>query len=152
MDEITFQQPQDSEPPKKLSAEKRKLLLVYIPIFLLFSLIVTTVIDEVAGESRAMDVLLSIVMNIFAFAWCRIDSRERGYELHRLFPFAIIIFGFLALIYYLFRSRGFRGGLVSTLWLLLYAVLSLAAVMIVALIIVIFLMVTGLISPEVFNK
>ena len=44
---------------------------------------------------------------------CRLDSRERGYPLSPRFPYAVVIFGTLSLIFYLFRSRGFARGLGS---------------------------------------
>lgn len=46
-------------------------------------------------------------------AWCRFDSRERGYPLSAKFPYAVVIFGTLSLIFYFFRSRGFAGGLIA---------------------------------------
>ncbi len=134
--------------PNMFSTEKRRLLFIYLPAFILVSLIASIAIDELAGENRVMDIVMSLGLNISAFAWCRMDSRERGYDLHRFFPFAIIIFGFLALLYYLFRSRGFRGGLIATGWLILYVVLCLAAVILVGLIIVTVLLLTGLVSSE----
>jgi amino acid transporter len=77
------------------------------------------------------DVLVFAVGANLAFAWIRADSEERGYKLQRLFPVAVAIFGALALIYYLFKSRVFVAAMSSIGWLLLYCICLFLAIMII---------------------
>jgi hypothetical protein len=150
--EITFpEEIPNREPRTPFFNEKRRLLFVYFPIFLLVTLPFALVLDENSGATRILDVVVTIGINIAAFAWCRVDSRQRGYELHKLFPFAIIVFGALALLYYLFRSRGFLRGLISIAWLLLYAVVCFGVVFIVVMIVVFALALGGILPPEILE-
>ena len=52
--------------------------------------------------------------------WCSLDSRERNENLGQGFRILLIVFGALALLFYLFKSRGFKKGLVSTGYALLF--------------------------------
>jgi len=45
------------------------------------------------------------------FAWFWIDARNRGYRASIFLKFAMLCLTIVALPYYLFRSRGFAGGL-----------------------------------------
>lgn len=152
MDEITFH---DNVPATQTSevfkSEKRWLLFVYIPIFVTVGSVIGIIFDNHKDFSRLVDVILTLGLNIFSFAWCRMDSRERGYELHRYFPFAVIIFGTFALLYYLFRSRGFRGGLISIGWLILYAVLVVVAASIIVGVIVTALVLVGVVPSAILD-
>jgi len=56
-------------------------------------------------------VLTSIGYGIALLAWCKADSREREYSLSEKFPYAVVILGSFAMVYYLFRSRGFIKGI-----------------------------------------
>ncbi len=115
-------------------------------------LVVGLIIDEHRGFSRIIDIVLTLGLNIFAFAWCRLDATERNYKLHQYFSYVVVLFGTLALLYYLFRSRGFRGGLVSTGWLILYTVLCFGGSMVVAAILVLLAVLAGVVPAEIFNE
>ncbi|HRI04884.1 MAG TPA: hypothetical protein PLL77_14185 [Pyrinomonadaceae bacterium] len=152
MNEITApNELQEPEPRKAFMTDKRWVLFVYIPIFLLFFSTVGILIDNDKGFGRITDLIGGLVLNIFTYVWIRMDSQERRYELHRFFSYAVVVFGTLALIYYLFRSRGFRGGVVSLGWLLLYVIPTFLFVMIVSAVIVLALVMAGAVSPNVFD-
>ena len=85
--------------------------------------------------------ILSIInvlgWGVCILAWIKADSRLRGYALHRHFPLIVVIFGTVALIYYLFRSRGFVQGLVGLAYFVLFALLTLTVSIISAMIVMI---------------
>lgn len=141
-----------TERRKPILDEKRWLLFVYVPIFVVAIMLFGAIFEDHRGISRVVDVMGTLGLNILAFAWCRIDSRERGYKLHRYFSYAVVILGTLALLYYLFRSRGFRRGLVSTGWLVLYILLCLVAALIVATVILVVLAVIGVMPSKIFES
>ncbi len=136
----------------RVLTEKRWILFVFAPLVWVAYLVFGIIFEADRGLSRIIDLIAGIALNILTFAWCRTDSEERGYSLHRFFPIATIIFGFLALLYYLFRSRGFRGGAISTGWFALYAVCSIIASGIVAMTILLALVMTGAVSADIFSK
>ncbi|MGE0247545.1 MAG: hypothetical protein AB7Q37_18125 [Pyrinomonadaceae bacterium] len=142
----------DSPANHRISTKKRWILFVFVPLLWLAFLVFGTVFEADKGLSRTTDAIAGIGFNILTFAWCRIDSKERGYRLHRYFVFATIVFGLLALLYYLFRSRGFRGGLISIGWFLLYTVLSTVVSGAFAIIILLTLASIGVVSPDVFSE
>jgi hypothetical protein len=145
-------EPPETVPSKQSLNEKRWLLFVYVPVFTTFLVTMSVIFEQDQGLTSLVNVLLTLGLNIFAFVWCRIDGRERNYKFHQLFPVAVIILGLVAVLYYLFRSRGFSGGLVSTGWLLLYMAACFVMVTIVGVIMLIVLASTGVISPEIFAE
>ncbi len=152
MAEITFHDDVKNGKPRKLFlTEKRWLLFVYVPIFVSMCSILGIIFGEHKGFSLLIDIALALGLNVFELMWCRMDSRERGYELHRHFTFAVVIFGVLALLYYLFRSREFRGGLISTGWLVLYVIAVVAVTSIVSGLAVTVLILTSAVSPSVLD-
>lgn len=138
MEEIALQdEPQETEPRKPFLSEKGWVLYVYVPVFTLVGIAAGAVLPVKSGFPEVLNLVFGMGLNIFAFAWCRIDSRKRGYELHRLFPYAIVLFGDFALIYYLFRSRQFLDGLKSFGWFILYVVVLLITTTIIVFVVVI---------------
>jgi len=59
------------------------------------------------------DIAFSFVGLAFVFAWYRIDARERSYPHSIGLNIAIVAVTIVAFPYYLFRSRGFRRGLIA---------------------------------------
>ena len=118
-----------------ISTEKRWLLFVVLPISMLVYVLLIPLVDASAGAAKLVDIVFIILENLAVFIWCGLDSRERGYKLHRLFGFAVIFLGLVALVYYLFRSRGLRGGFVSFGWLLVYIIGCYVVVLFAALVI-----------------
>ena len=152
MAEITFHNDlRGNEPRRSFLNEKRWLLFVYVPIFVSVCSILGIVFEEHKGFSLLVDIALALGLNIFELMWCRMDSRERGYELHRHFTFAVVIFGVLALLYYLFRSRDFREGLISIGWLVLYVIALLVVSSVVSGLVVMVFVVTGAVSPSILE-
>lgn len=143
-----IEQNEPKEDPSTLveGRQKRLLLFVYFPIVLLVFLIAATLISE--KFVRGIDVLFAIAANIAAFAWIRIDSRERRYPLHRLFPYAVVIFGTLALFYYIFRSRGFVDGMSAMGWLVFYLVCLVLACAVLMLVVLLTLALSGVLAIE----
>ena len=149
---LPAKEPPETVPTKQSLNEKRWLLFVYVPVFTTFLVTVSVIFEQDQGLTSLVNVLLTLGLNIFAFVWCRIDGRERTYEFHQLFPVAVIILGLVAVLYYLFRSRGLQGGLISTGWLLLYMAVCFVMITIVGVIVLIVLALTGVISPEIFAE
>ncbi len=58
---------------------------------------------------------MSVVALFFTFAWYRLDSDSRAFKRTPLLSIAVVGFGFVALPYYLFRTRGLRQGAIATI-------------------------------------
>jgi hypothetical protein len=56
----------------------------------------------------------AFAMALLIFEWYRIDSRERGYRGSLWFSAAVLAASVIALPFYFFRTRGWRGGLIGT--------------------------------------
>jgi hypothetical protein len=94
--------------------------------------------------STALSVINMLGCGVWMLAWIKADSRERGYALHRRFPLIVVVFGIFALIYYLFRSRGFLRGLAGVAYFLLFSILTLiTAVVAGSLVLIIMVMIIG---------
>jgi hypothetical protein len=127
---------------------KRKILFVYIPLVAFASMMAGIVIrdDQIAYIAN---LILAIVMNVLALMWAKIDAEERRYELSYYFTYAVVLFGVFAIIYYLFRSRGARDGLISTGWMILYGVGLTLALGLLSAMIAILLIVAGVLPQKV---
>jgi hypothetical protein len=79
--------------------------------------------------------------NIGILAWCKADSRMRGYQLHPKFPLAVVLFGVFAFVYYLFRSRGFLGALAGLGYAVLFVFIADAAAIFLGLILAVLLLI-----------
>jgi len=111
----TIRRPGDETP----LAEKRKILFIYIPLVAFASMMSGILFGENQAVTFA-NLILGILVNVLALMWAKLDAEERSYELSRHFTLAVVIFGIFAIIYYLFRSRGMTGGLVTFGLLILY--------------------------------
>jgi dipeptide/tripeptide permease len=131
-------------------SEKRKILFVYIPVIAFASMMADIAIRDNQIED-VVNLIFAIVMNVLALMWAKIDADERQYELSRYFTFAVVLFGVFAIIYYLFRSRGARDGLISTGWMVLYALALTVALGLISAIVAIVLIVTGALPQEVLS-
>ncbi len=100
-----------------------------------------------AQEGLAFSVILllsAIGWGVGILFWCKIDAEERGEELTTGLQIGIVAFGIFALIYYLFKTRGGRGGVSAIGWLLLYAVCAYLLVVIMATVTVMILKTAGI--------
>nr|WP_165583075.1 energy transducer TonB [Dyella soli] len=61
-----------------------------------------------------MDLLYALMVSLLLFVWYRVDSSERNFRRTYGLNVAMVAFSFMALIYYLFRSRGGRSGARAT--------------------------------------
>lgn len=66
--------------------------------------------------------LISIAALFLIFLWYRLDSDSREFKRTPLLSIAVVGVAFLALPYYLFRTRGFRQGALATLVVLIVAI------------------------------
>jgi len=142
----TIRRPGDETP----LAEKRKILFIYIPLVAFASMMSGIVF----GENQAVtftNLILGILVNVLALMWAKIDAEERSYELSRHFTLAVVVFGIFAIIYYLFRSRGMTGGLVTFGWLILYIVVTVFALALTTAIVTFLLVAVGLLPQSVFD-
>jgi hypothetical protein len=130
--------------------DKRWIIFVYIPLLAFVSMM----IDLITGENdiaRVADVVSALVLNVFALMWTKIDADEHQYELSSFFTPAVVVFGVLAVIYYLFRSRDLRGALISTGWMFLYGVVLSLALGITVGIVIALLVAAGVLPQSVLE-
>lgn len=108
----------------------------------------------IAGEnqvSESANIILGLLLNLFALMWAKIDADERGYELSRYFTLAVLFLGVFAIIYYLFRSRGARGGITSLGWMVLYGLALTIVLSIISAIITIILVMLGVLPKSLLE-
>ena len=82
----------------------------------------------------AVSILTAIGYTVGTLIWCHIDAQERNINLGPGFRILLIVLGPIALIYYLFKSRGFFRGFISLGWMTAFFVLILLLNMITSLI------------------
>ena len=143
----TIRRPGDEAP----LSEKRKILFIYIPLVAFASMMSGIVFGENQAVTFA-NLILGILVNVLALMWAKLDAEERSYELSRHFTLAVVVFGIFAIIYYLFRSRGMTGGLVTFGLLILYIVVTVFALAITTAIVTLLLVAVGLLPQSVFDE
>ena len=108
------------EQPEALAGEQgsfwdaRHTILLQLVVFSVVTMLLTIGFERNLYVSSILTVINVLGWNIGILAWCRADSKTRHYALHRKFPLFVVLFGTIAFVYYVFRSRGFWAGL-STL-------------------------------------
>ena len=142
----TIRRPGDETP----LAEKRKILFIYIPLVAFASMMSGIVFGENQSVTFA-NLILGILVNVLALMWAKLDAEERSYELSRHFTLAVVVFGIFAIIYYLFRSRGMSGGLVTFGLLILYIGATFLALIVVSVIFTFLLVAIGVLPQSVLN-
>lgn len=60
------------------------------------------------------DYAFAVLGSFLIFAWYHTDAKQRGYRRPTWLDMGIILIAIVAMPYYLFRTRGFKGGLAST--------------------------------------
>lgn len=60
------------------------------------------------------DYAFAVLGSFLIFVWYHVDAKQRGYRRPAWLDAGIILAAVVAMPYYLFRTRGFRRGLVST--------------------------------------
>lgn len=125
------------EPAKKFfKSDEERILFIYVPLLLISAMVVGAAFGESYRIARVLELIFMFGLGVCMYAWCCIDSDARGYHLHRRFVYAVVIFGHLALFFYLFRSRGLGGGLLAILRYAIYIVILLLLSFIVTAILV----------------
>lgn len=64
------------------------------------------------------------VFAFLVFLWYRIDSEQRSFKRSPWLNIGVIAIAIIALPYYFFRSRGFKGGALATFLMLLVFIFS----------------------------
>ena len=88
----------------------------------IFNILINVVSLRFEGNSSVEQILtfISVIGTGFCILlWCNLDSGERDEKLGTNFRFLLVLFGVFALIVYLFKSRGFKRGLIAVGYLLL---------------------------------
>lgn len=136
--------------PETNIADKQKILFIYIPVVAFASVMSGIVLgdNEFAG---VVSFMFGFGVNVLALIWAKRDAEERGFRLSQVFPIAVVFFGIFAIIYYLFRSRGARDGLVSTGWLLLYVAATAIALIIISSIVTFALVAVGVLPKSILE-
>ena len=83
-----------------------------------FAITIFTVIASAitAGNEQlysAVTLIATVAYGVSILVWCSVDARDRGFPLGFGFRLFIVLFGVLALIFYLFKTRGLREGFVA---------------------------------------
>ena len=132
-------------------SEKRKILLIYIPLAAFASMMTGIVLGENQQTARLVQLVFGFVINVLALVWAKFDADERQYALSRFFPAAVLVFSVLAIVYYLIRSRGARGGLISTGLLISYIAGVMFALIVVGSIVTVLMVAAGLLTEKVLD-
>jgi hypothetical protein len=75
-------------------------------------------------EVSPVDMWLLPVFSFLLFFWYRIDAGQHGYRRSPWLNVCVIAVALIALPYYFFRSRGFKGGAAATVLMLAFFTLS----------------------------
>ncbi len=108
----------ESNPDTNYKNQKR-IVLIAVSFFALFNTVILLVVDKPPYD-QIVFALGSVGFGMLILWWCKIDSEERNINLGPGFRFLLILFGIFALIAYLFKSRGFKKGLIATGYTLLF--------------------------------
>jgi hypothetical protein len=111
-----------TQAPAEYKADNKRNIIIGIAVWTAVSVVADWIAVESETAYRLSTILSGIGYVVGLILWVHADARKRNIPLSAGFRIAAIIFGFFALIYYLFRSRGFSGGFISIGWLLLYIV------------------------------
>ncbi|MDB5978013.1 MAG: hypothetical protein JWR07_4773 [Nevskia sp.] len=102
-----------ADPVKTLRASTR-LVLSAIPLTGLLLGVLSQFIRPGQVHGYLLFALCGFMQTFLIFLWYRLDAQKRGFHRSRLMNTGIAGIATLALPYYLFRSRGFLGGLAAT--------------------------------------
>ena len=97
-------------------------VLIGLTLFWFVNGLFSLIAPQLGIAAGIIFLLSALGWGIGIFYWCMIDAKERGDELSGSEKVVIVLLGFLALIWYLFHTRGAKGGFKALGWILLYAV------------------------------
>jgi hypothetical protein len=111
------------ESPAVYKANSKRNVLIAITALVVASSIAGWLAVVSEPVYSAVAIFTALGYTVGTLIWCHIDARERGISLGPGFRFLAILLGPLALIYYLFRSRGFARGFIAVGWMLAFVVI-----------------------------
>lgn len=125
------------DPQPELYRSDKTLVLIGLIVYWLVITLAQVLIAPTDLAWSVMFLFGSIGWGIGMLYWCLADAKERGEELSGAAKVAIVAFAIFALVWYLFHTRGGKGGFKALGWLLLYAiggfvVVTLAATLVLA--------------------
>lgn len=97
----------------------KTIVLIIGVILMLIGMLLPDFITLRSNIEQVYNLGFAVVMNLLLVFWCSFDSDERNEKLSSGMIFLIVIFGIFAILYYLFRTRGFKNGLFAVGKLLL---------------------------------
>ena len=104
------------ENPQVYKANNKRNILIALAILQVASTLAQWLLVFSENAFLAATIFAALGFTVGVLIWCHIDARERGISLGGGFRILMILVMPVALIYYLFKSRGFAGGLVSIGW------------------------------------
>ena len=127
-----------------------KIVVLAAMTFFWFISSVVNILAAASEPGNSVIFLLSTIgWGIGILFWTKIDADERGEKLTTGLQIGLVAFGIFALIYYLFKTRGGRGGARSLGWMLIYGLMSYVVVVILAGVTLTALQATGIqVIPE----
>ncbi len=111
-----MEMPQINTPNEYKASNKRNVLCAILALA-----VGSTLVDWMAAGSmivyQVTSIFTAIGYVVGTLIWCHIDARDRNVPLGQGFRILVILLGPIALIYYLFKSRGFTRGIISVAWM-----------------------------------
>lgn len=107
-------------------------VLIGLTLFWFISSVINIMAAASGGENPLIFLLSTVGWGVGILFWCKIDAEQRGEQLSTILQIALVGFAIFALIYYLFKTRGGRGGVRSIGWMLIYGLLSYVVVVVLA--------------------
>ena len=118
------------ERPPAYTASKKRDVLIGALVWNAVGTIATWIATGAGPVYEGVAIVQAVGNAVATLLWCHIDAAEHDIKLGPGFRLLVIFLSPLALIYYLFRSRGFRQGLVAIARAIAF-VFALAAMMVV---------------------
>ena len=100
MNKFTFSQP-------------KQIILIIVALFSVLMTSLMVIFDIGTPQHNLFRITDVLGLGILIFAWTYYDSIERNQPISPRLRILLVIFGAFALIYYLFKSRGFKNGLIA---------------------------------------
>lgn len=91
----------------------------------LLALIISAFLDGIITQyfkSSTLDILSIIISGVLVFTWYYFDSEEIQYKRSPFLNIGVVVIALIALPYYFFKSRGFKKGLIYTIFYILFII------------------------------